>query len=296
MGSNYIEFAAKLALYDKILAAGRLGSNTKFRSSAPIAVELDYTNFGNFGNFLDATWEIVFLAGLSKKSLNLLPDSEILEKEVSPVLEFLKMCGERKVKKIFYGSSGGAIYGENRGNSFTEDMALSPLDNYGRTKMLIENDLLNVFRTSETALLLGRIANPYGKISQAEDRGLIANVIKAAMSAMPFTLYGDPMAERDYIHISDFNFLLQGLLDRDCNSIFYNIGTGQSTSTQQVIELVKKETNLPIQTRLGNVEVNEVKVSRLSCTRLLHELGYPALKTLGQGIHQSVIDQQGRMK
>ncbi|MBI5014312.1 MAG: UDP-glucose 4-epimerase GalE [Deltaproteobacteria bacterium] len=164
---------------------------------------------------------------------------------------------------LFLFSSSCATYGEPREVPIAEDHPQSPINPYGRTKLVVEGML----RDFETAYGMRHVslryfnaagADPDGELGEDHDpeTHLIPLVLEVARGARPhIAVFGtdyptpDGTCVRDYIHVSDLAeahvLALEHLLAGG-ESRSYNLGNGAGYSVRQVIEGARRLTGHPI--------------------------------------------------
>lgn len=190
--------------------------------------------------------------------------------EQQPDLAFEHIAYVRKIlstveaERIFYCSSGGAIYGNcEPGVPVNESHSLNPISVYGKMHMKIETYLQNL--PNVTSL---RISNLYGKSQQAQQQqGLISHAIRSARLGIPLDVYGTGDETRDYISI-DTVAKQVAMLSLVKTPNVLNLGTGVATSTNQILDIISKFVGEEIQTnhhprRNFDVEHNLLDNSRL---------------------------------
>lgn len=175
-----------------------------------------------------------------------------------------KILSTVEAERIFYCSSGGAIYGNcEPGVPANESHSLNPISVYGKMHMEIETYLQTL--PNVTSL---RISNLYGKSQQAQQQqGLISHAIRSARLGIPLDVYGTGDETRDYISIETVAKQVAMLsLVKTPNVL--NLGTGVATSTNQILDIVSKFVGEEIQTnfhprRNFDLEHNLLDISRL---------------------------------
>lgn len=190
--------------------------------------------------------------------------------EQQPDLAFEHIAYVRKIlstveaERIFYCSSGGAIYGNcEPGVPVNESHSLNPISVYGKMHMKIESYLQSL--PNVTSL---RISNLYGKSQQAQQQqGLISHAIRSARLGIPLDVYGTGDETRDYISI-DTVAKEVAMLSLVKTPNVLNLGTGVATSTNQILDIISKFVGEEIQTnhhprRNFDVEHNLLDNSRL---------------------------------
>jgi len=176
------------------------------------------------------------------------------------LLQAMINCG---VKTLVF-SSSATVYGEPQFLPLTEDHPLSATNPYGRTKLVIEEMLRDLYR-SDPSWRIGilRYFNPVG----AHESGLIGEDPQGIPNnLMPFVaqvaigrreclkIWGndyptsDGTGIRDYIHVVDLAIghlkALARLSEPQCIAV--NLGTGLGYSVLDVINAFAKASNRPV--------------------------------------------------
>lgn len=160
------------------------------------------------------------------------------------------------VTKLVF-SSSAATYGTPVHVPIREDHPLSPINPYGRTKLMMEQIMADCRAAHGLDWIALRYFNAAGANVELDcgewhqpETHLIPNILRAAIGDIPaLELYGtdhptpDGTAVRDYIHVSDLadahvralQLALQGGLGQALN-----LGVGQGFSVRQVIEAASK--------------------------------------------------------
>jgi len=152
-------------------------------------------------------------------------------------------------------SSTAAVYGVPANLPITEDTPKAPINPYGQTKLAIEQALA-ASNLAWTALRYFNAAgaDPDGEVGEhhAAESHLIPIVLHVALGLRPsISIFGndydtpDGTCVRDYIHVSDLaDAHVRALrrLEGGGSSRAFNLGTGQGTSVQQIVDLVRATT------------------------------------------------------
>jgi UDP-glucose 4-epimerase len=114
------------------------------------------------------------------------------------VLDCARLAG---VRKVVFASTGGALIG-NATPPVSEQSLPKPISPYGASKLCGEAycSAFGLAYGMQTVAL--RFANVYGPIS-AHKKGAITVFIKALMTGIPITIYGDGAASRDFLYVED---------------------------------------------------------------------------------------------
>lgn len=152
-------------------------------------------------------------------------------------------------------SSTAAVYGDTDGSPLTEQNETNPCNPYGNTKLAVERMLADYWQAYEIPSICFRYFNAAGAEPYHHDLGqpagashIIARLLEAQIRQQIFTLHGNDYATadgtciRDYIHVQDIaraHFLALDYLDREPTADRFNLGVGQGTSNQEIIDIVE---------------------------------------------------------
>ena len=214
-----------------------------------------------------------------------------LSVNLNRTLELLRFLADRGVNKILYASSGGAVYGDIGEKCATEDMTLNPIGFYGIGKATAEMYVRKICREAGMLYYIFRIGNAYGveQIKQKLSVGLVANAVLAGFNRMPLEIWGGGQNRKDYIHVEDVaEAFFSALKTVDLESGFYNVGSGMSHSTLEIVETVEKVLNLRIPLALLEARGFDVKKISLDSHLLQERTGWRPLRTLEAGIIEMV--------
>lgn len=204
---------------------------------------------------------------------------------VVQTVELLKLASLEQVRHVYFGSTGGAIYGPQGKETYSESDRALPISPYGIGKLTIEH-YLDYFRTKKglnsTSL---RISNPYGTRQKPRARqGLIPIALRNIASGKPILRYGDGSMVRDFVYVKDAVQMITQLVGRENLHNLYNIGSGLGVSVNEVIETIR-ETN-EVDFVINEIPVPPTFVDKviLDTTRFCDEFGVPQLTSLRDGI------------
>ncbi len=174
------------------------------------------------------------------------------ENNILNTISLLEAMKKADVKKIVF-SSSATVYGTNNISPLTEDMPLSAINPYGKTKLFIEEILRDLYVSDNSwSIALLRYFNPIG----AHKSGTIGESPKGIPNnLMPYisqvavgqlkclNVFGndyktaDGTGSRDYIHVVDLakghvKAIQWALGHTGCEAI--NLGTGKGTTVLQL--------------------------------------------------------------
>ncbi len=177
----------------------------------------------------------------------------------------IEACVDEGVRHFIF-SSTAAVYGTAAENPVTEGAPKTPINPYGRSKLMTEwmlEDAARVFDFRYIALRYFNVAgaDKQGRTGQSSPQAthLIKRACQAALGRIPhLDVFGtdypttDGTGVRDYIHVTDLaNAHLMALdaLRAGSTSEAYNAGYGHGFSVREVIRAVEQETGRPVPIR-----------------------------------------------
>jgi UDP-glucose 4-epimerase len=177
----------------------------------------------------------------------------------------LEGCQETGVRYFIF-SSTAAVYGIPKSGAADEETLPSPINPYGRSKLMTEWMLHDLSIASGVRCVILRYFNvagcdPEGRIGQSTPNAtlLIKVACEAAMGKRPYVaIFGtdyptpDGTGIRDYIHVEDLaDAHLKALryLRGDGHSITLNCGYGHGYSVREVLASVQQLSQTPLKVR-----------------------------------------------
>lgn len=198
-------------------------------------------------------------------------DEFIRERELNLTagFELTRAMAHYGSRKLLFFSSGGAIYGNNGLSVNDETAPLSPLNHYGFAKLAMEEFIRFQARSQQIEYIIVRPSNPYGAGQNLFGKqGLIAVTLGKLIQEQAIEIWGDGKVVRDYLHIRDLCSAIQLLIESDITNETFNIGSGNGTSVNEVLQTIRNVTGneLPVEylpSRSVDVPVNVLDVSKL---------------------------------
>ncbi len=201
------------------------------------------------------------------------------------------------VQGMLYASTGGAMYGEVQ-EPATEQAKKRPFSPYGAAKVAVEGYLFAFARTLGLQAFSLRYGNVYGPRQNPEgEAGVVAIFSQAMLSEDRPRIYGTGDQLRDYIYVEDVaranllatDFLLARHPPPETPDDFaFNIGTGKSTSVNDLFAQLKKIIGFSEEPIYTDPRAGELMESRLDVTKASHELGFEALESFHDGLARTV--------
>ena len=196
---------------------------------------------------------VIHFAGLKAVGESCSKPLEYFRNNITNTLNILQVMREFGVKNFVF-SSSATVYGQPKIVPIKEDFPLSVTNPYGRTKLMIEDILRDVYAADKSMnIALLRYFNPIGAHKSGrigEDPNGIPNnlmpyVTQVAIGKLPkLYVFGndyptcDGTGVRDYIHVCDLahaHSLAVRKLETAPGLVTYNLGTGTGYSVLQIV-------------------------------------------------------------
>lgn len=207
------------------------------------------------------------------------------------VLNLMKKYGVRN----FVFSSSATVYGDPHTCPILETFPLSATNPYGRTKLMIEEMLVDICKADkELNVALLRYFNPVGAHESGtigeEPNGIPNNLMpyitKVAVGKLEkLSVFGndyntpDGTGVRDYIHVVDLaNGHLKALAKLETNPglVIYNLGTGKGYSVLDMVKAFSKACGKDIPYVIVPRRPGDVAMCYADATKAKEELGWEA--------------------
>ena len=258
---------------------------------------LDYNALDNVfcENEIEA---VIHFAGLKAVGESVSVPLRYYHNNITGTLNLCDIMAEHKVKKLVF-SSSATVYGEPASVPITEEFPLSATNPYGRTKLMIEEILQDLYVSdNEWDIAILRYFNPVGAHESGmigEDPNGIPNNLMPYISQVAvgrlecLNVFGndydtkDGTGVRDYIHVVDLAVGHLKALDKikdKSGVIIYNLGTGQGYSVLEMVDAFSKALGRPINYKFVGRRPGDIGECYADPSKAKRELGFEAKRTL----------------
>jgi UDP-glucose 4-epimerase len=201
-------------------------------------------------------------------------------------LDLMLMLAEIGCKKFL--STGSCWeYGQQSGK-LSEDMALKPLSAFTAAKNSLHWLGAEIAKENNMQFIWTRIFYVYGPGQR--ETSLIPYLINCARAGKTPEVKS-PLAKNDFIYIEDVVGALSLLLKKCKRSGIYNIGSGKSTSVQDIIKTVFNNLNLQYGPTYKSVNSNVSSSDNFwaDTSKIKREIGWKPKTTIKEGIKKTIL-------
>jgi UDP-glucose 4-epimerase len=277
---------ALVAAGHRVTAFDRFSRGTRAFSSADLTVVPgDFLSVADLAAAVEGQDDVFhFLSTTTPATVDGDPTID-LRTNVAQSVELLALCARAGIRRLFYASSGGAIYGPRPGASFVEDAPVAPISPYGIGKLAVERYIDYYAATAGLSAVSLRISNPYGTNPNPSKRqGVIPITLNRILRSEPVVRLGDGSMVRDYIHVDDLVRRILRMVDADPRHRVYNLGSGRGTSVAEVLETVRTVVGRDFPVRTAPKPATFVDHVVLDVSRYIEEFGADDDLSLTEGI------------
>lgn len=253
---------------------------TKTKDVAPLDCRYycrDLMTDARIEELLEGVQAVLYFVTASTPLTSMQNPSLVYQMDIPMLTKVLDACVQKNVRRVVFASSGGTIYGESSQVN-TEESETWPLCHYAVGKLTCEKllQLYNNLYGMENISL--RISNPYG-LGQDPNTGVgaITVFVNQILQGKTLTIFGDGSAMRDFVHV---NYVVQAFekaltweFDRGVLPVF-NIGSGKALTLRQVIALISRAIDRPVNITCQPRRLFDVQHNALSIEKAVRVLQY----------------------
>lgn len=282
-GNGFIgyNFVKRFAKKEKIRVFGRTKSHEFKGNIEFVEGDFRYADFDSLLDGIDSVFHFISSIVPFDGTDTIMED---IETNIIPTLKLLESMKRKNVKKIFFVSSGGTVYGECEA-PVGENARLLPECVYAVQKISLENYLYLYEKYDNIQSYILRISNPYGlEMNKEKKQGIIPIFTSKILLDEPIEVWGTGNNKRDYIYIDEVIDAIEAVYQYKGKYRTFNIGTGKSYSILDIISLIERETEKNARIQYMKERKCDLKNSVLDISLINRECGWKSNLTIEQGI------------
>jgi UDP-glucose 4-epimerase len=235
---------------------------------------------------------VIHFAGLKAVGESVESPLEYYRNNINGTIALCRIMDKHNVKKLVF-SSSATVYGMPNQFPISEDFPLCALNPYGRTKLMIEEILLDLHKSDPIwSIVLLRYFNPIGAHPSGEigedpngiPNNLMPYISQVAVGKLKvLKVFGnkyptdDGTGVRDYIHVVDLALGHLKALEKVKNTLgveAYNLGTGKGNSVLEMIAAFENASGIKIPYRVTEPRQGDVAICYADPTKARDQLGW----------------------
>ena len=258
----------------------------------PVAgVEYCVGDFGNRGMLSEALTGIDIVFHLISTTLPKTSNDDPVFDVQSNVIEtifLLEQCVTKKIRKVVFISSGGAIYGNPLSLPISENCPTEPECSYGITKLAVEKYMALFNHLHGLDYVVLRPSNPYGGRQNTDGiQGAISVFLGKVAQGKSLEIGGDGQVVRDYIFIDDLIDGMYKAVSVNALSRIFNLGSGIGHSLNEILDVIRKVTGKEIKVVYKAKRSFDIPSIYLDICRAKQELSWAPSVSLETGIEKT---------
>lgn len=236
--------------------------------------------------------EIIHFAAFSQVGESMQDPLKYYTNNTVNTTQFIKLAAHYGVEKFVF-SSTAAVFGEPNAKDIpiNEDLQTNPINPYGSSKLFSEQIIKDAAKVNPN---FKYVIFRYFNVAGADTQGLIGEchnpethliplVVKAALKKREsIAIYGndynteDGTCIRDYIHVMDLSDAHIKALDylESNDSDTFNCGYGYGYSVKEVIDTVKKVSNVDFKVNIAPRREGDPAVLISDCTKIKEKMNW----------------------
>lgn len=243
---------------------------------------------------------VIHFAGLKAVGESCSIPLQYYKNNVGGTINLLELMDKYDVRSLVF-SSSATVYGKPETVPITEDFPLSVTNPYGRTKLMIEDILRDLYSADNRwNIAILRYFNPIGAHESGEigedpngiPNNLVPYIAKVASGILDtIRVFGndydtpDGTGVRDYIHVVDLAIGHIKAIDKLMSKpglVTYNLGTGKGYSVLEVIKNYEKACNKKLPYVIADRRPGDIATSYADSSKANIELGWRAERDIEQ--------------
>ena len=203
----------------------------------------------------------------------------------------LESCIENKTSN-FIAVSSAAVFGNPSDIPLTEESLKKPISPYGKSKLMMEEKIIDFSKKHNLNSIILRLFNLYGQGQSPEYAGVITKFLERIREDKPLEIYGKGNQTRDFIHVDDatecINLAIKKL-DGNTETI-YNVGSGKIISILDLAHLLLKLSGKELPINYKPEIEGDILHSQTSISLVRKELGFEPQISLEEGLSRFIKD------
>ena len=230
---------------------------------------------------------VIHLAAQASVTASL--DDPVTDADINLIgtLQVLEGARRSGASKVLFATSA-AIYGDVDASELpiNEERRYDPQSPYGISKMAAISYFHNYRRLHGLSWTALALANVYGpRQNDKGEAGVVARFAARLAAGERPTIFGDGNQTRDFVFVGDVAAAFMAAITNGSNRVI-NIGTGVSISINELLAIMNRQLDRPMDAINAPARAGDLRASRLDPRLAREELGWSATTTLEEGLQR----------
>jgi len=218
--------------------------------------------------------------------------SKTVAQMIGPTLNVLQLLTCIPEKTFVLLSSGGTIYGDPSQLPTPEHHPLQATTSYAATHIAIEQQTQAYEKTHGLRVIRARLANIYGPGETGHaGQGVVGTWLRCLAASRKPVVVAPLSISRDFLYVDDAASAIAALLERGTTGLAYNVGSGTTTSLQEVLETISEVTGIAIKPKVLKAEAQHttgsIRATMLDTERIrTHTMWHPTV-SFSEGVRRA---------
>ena len=225
--------------------------------------KVDIRDFNQLRDILKNSDGVFHEAALTDVQESFTKQQEYIDVNVKGTENIFRIAKEFDLKVVYASSS--SIYGNPKKIPIKENSERNPINPYGKTKL--DDEFLAEKYSKDNVSIIGlRYFNVYGKGQTGSYAGVITKFIDKLKQKKSPIVFGSGTQLRDFIFVEDVALANIVAMKSNVKNGFFNIGTGVTTSIQQLAKIMIELSGLKLEIQYekaldGDVQSSQAETS-----------------------------------
>ena len=221
--------------------------------------KIDIRDFDQLRNILKNSDGIFHEAALTDVQESFTKQQQYIDVNVKGTENVFRIAKEFDLKVVYASSS--SVYGNPKKNPINENSERNPINPYGKTKL--DDEFLAEKYSKDNVSIIGlRYFNVYGKDQTGSYAGVITKFLNRLNEKKSPIIFGTGSQIRDFIFVEDVAIANIVAMQNNVKNGFFNIGTGITTSIEQLAKIMINLSGLKLEIQYENALDGDVQSSQ----------------------------------
>lgn len=221
--------------------------------------KIDIQDFDQLRDILKNSDGIFHEAALTDVQESFTKQQEYNDVNVKGTENVFRIAKEFDLKVVYASSS--SVYGNPKKIPIKENSERNPINPYGKTKL--DDEFLAEKYSKDNVSIIGlRYFNVYGEGQTGSYAGVITKFLNRLKEKKSPIIFGTGTQLRDFIFVEDVALANISAMQSNVNNGFFNIGTGITTSIEQIAEIMIELSGLKLEIQYENALDGDVQSSQ----------------------------------